>query len=658
MRSDPKKLSLKKFVVVALPLVLGACASSQDTFLSPSALGFGDPSASLAATTADAQRFLPLRTAPRLALVVGNSHYDGGWGALEKTTADARAMAEVLRASGYALVGGGPLLDVDEARLNQSLAELEQQVRKLPGAVVVVYFAGHGIGQDGGSYLVPVRAPVAPTLNPGRDLVAVRGIADRLSAAGAGAVVMFLDACRAPGFTGQLRGLQKERGLPANVFIGYAADFGGVAREEEDQDPNGNYTGALIRKLKAPFDTLADMHLAVAMDVIFHSQGLQHPVYEAAGDTTRAPIRFGSDDPQARYAAALRDGQGSSTQAIVARCEALTDFLSPIVIAGRVIQSVSIPAESISVCRQAVQQAPNDSGALSGLAIATMLGDKSTDGQLHAGALLSQAAELGDPTALFWDAFVYGINGKPSSPSDKDLMPTEIEARRYLAFERFKHAAVGGEKWAALLLGGDYVRRTIDAEDGTRRTASPFSEFPEKLRPTRAEALSMLKDAAQAGLGEAGVLAMVLGYSDLHAHNAKPVDSDQLRLIALSALNRGSFIVNRPQGRAAFQALFATDLMFGKLGEPLFPFGVKYFDQLGPEFIGGLPNGEGKYQLAMLMAYSFAGYNLLEHKMDGQLGKERHRSDEYFASFVAAGGPRAADHRLILDRIWNGLPIN
>ncbi len=221
-----------------------------------------------------------LRTAPRVALVIGNGTYSGGWGDLALPARDARAMAQSLTESGFRLAGGGPLIDGSLAAMQARLRDAEAMVRAARGAVVVVHYSGHGFANDGRNFLVPANASTSAINQPASALLQVREIADRLIAAGSGAVIMFLDACRENPDVTRLRGLQAEAGLPPRVFIGFAAQFGGVALEPQD-GTLGVYTSALLRVMRRNFGSLEEMHLAAANEVILQTNGRQQPVYAA-----------------------------------------------------------------------------------------------------------------------------------------------------------------------------------------------------------------------------------------------------------------------------------------------------------------------------------------------------------------------------------------
>ncbi|HVA81360.1 MAG TPA: caspase family protein, partial [Candidatus Binataceae bacterium] len=134
---------LSFFVVLA---ICTAFAANRNAALAANLLAHSR----LPVSVADIPEAAALRTAPRIALVVGNDHYKQ-WPSLRQPTADAGAMARSLYARGFELVGGGPQLDVSSDRFHQLLADTAAAVRANPGAIVVTYFSGHGFAANGAS---------------------------------------------------------------------------------------------------------------------------------------------------------------------------------------------------------------------------------------------------------------------------------------------------------------------------------------------------------------------------------------------------------------------------------------------------------------------------------------------------------------------------
>jgi hypothetical protein len=363
---------------------------------------------SLPVSVADAPQAAALRTAPRIALVIGNERYSN-WGSLRLPGADARAMAQSLGARGFTLIGGGAQLDVSSTKFHQLLDATERAVRANPGAIVAIYFAGHGFADQGHNYLAPSDAPDpahAISVSPG-----VGDIARRLNAAGSGVTVMFLDACRdyEPGRGGGL----VEEPVPDNTFIGFATLFGNYAIEPGAG--HSYYTAALLKDLDTNTGNLDDIHLSVSQDVILATQARQAPVYRQGARMPTAPIRLAVNDPQTAYSVAR--GRASDPGALAAQCAAMSDLRLIISFSGsdsvaggmRIgprFEPVDL-ARTESSCRSALAAGYRSAAILRGLAIAEVLtvtrhGETPTRSiSANAFALLVEAAEAGDVLSNF-----------------------------------------------------------------------------------------------------------------------------------------------------------------------------------------------------------------------------------------------------------------
>lgn len=132
-------------------------------------------------------------TEPRLALLIGNSRYK--WAeAIDNPVRDVRLVAWALEGLGFTV-----------SRIeNAGLAQMQDAVLAFgealdaagPQAVAFLYFAGHGIQQDGINFLIPVDAqlPSARYL-PARAL-ALDTVVTELARGTRKATVILLDACR------------------------------------------------------------------------------------------------------------------------------------------------------------------------------------------------------------------------------------------------------------------------------------------------------------------------------------------------------------------------------------------------------------------------------------------------------------------------------
>src|SRR4051812_5185254 len=94
--------------------LLGACMALPG-FAADSVSPGGIAASALPMSIADIPQAAALRTAPRVALVIGNDRYRS-LGGLRFAGSDARAVAQSLRARGFELVGGDAQIDVSSAQ--------------------------------------------------------------------------------------------------------------------------------------------------------------------------------------------------------------------------------------------------------------------------------------------------------------------------------------------------------------------------------------------------------------------------------------------------------------------------------------------------------------------------------------------------------------
>lgn len=387
---------------------------------------------SLPISVADLPQAAALRTAPRLALVVGNSAYRAK--PLRLPGKDAEAIAQALAQRGFELIGGSAQLDVSSRRLRQLIDETEQRVQANPGAIVVVYFAGHGFVDQGHNYLVPV-----DVADPSQMVSASLGVistAQRLHAAGSGLTVMLLDACRS--YTGSAGGGLTDENAPDNTFIGFAAQFGAVALEP-DNGIHGHYTSALLQNLDLGFGRFDDFHLAVSQTVVRMTAADQVPVFRQSEEMPATPIRVASNDPQTAFALARRR-HASGSDLAAARCAAEADlkillsvpeignmFAGKAMTIGPLYEPVDLRTTE-RACASAYAGGHRDPITLRGLAFARIALSISGAQPFKPGdaveniALLTQAAESGDALSNL-------LLAQAAAESKFGLVPNEAKDR-------------------------------------------------------------------------------------------------------------------------------------------------------------------------------------------------------------------------------------
>ncbi|WP_271569302.1 caspase family protein [Bradyrhizobium sp. CCBAU 11386] len=204
-------------------------------------------------------------SAPRLALVIGNAHY-AKLGTLANPGRDAGLIADRLRQTGFEVTS---VADRDLKSLSQDVEEFAQKVKaRGPSTVAVLYYAGHGVENDGANYLVPVNADIKKRADIVPQSLSVKRVADRLSSAGNALNILIVDACRdnpfPPAVAASAAGLVP-MGAVYGVFIASATGSGKTAFDGEDG--HSPYTRALAEAMIVPGERLEDVFKSVRRQV-------------------------------------------------------------------------------------------------------------------------------------------------------------------------------------------------------------------------------------------------------------------------------------------------------------------------------------------------------------------------------------------------------
>jgi formylglycine-generating enzyme required for sulfatase activity len=212
---------------------------------------------------------MPAHAAKRIALVIGNDHYEHV-PRLHNAVADARAVAKALAGLGFQVLEGE---DLGYLATNRLQTDFENAIS--PGDMAFVFFSGHGIAIGAENYLLPVdmRQPGAGEENLVRaEAHKVDDLVRRVQAKGAAASLFVIDACRDhPVETVGVRSIGASKGLaridaPTGVFVLFSAGIGQSALDRlnaSDRSPNSVFTRTLVPLLQQPGLT----HLALAKRV-------------------------------------------------------------------------------------------------------------------------------------------------------------------------------------------------------------------------------------------------------------------------------------------------------------------------------------------------------------------------------------------------------
>lgn len=211
----------------------------------------------------------------RIALVIGNGAYINS--PLKNPVNDAKDMAKKLRGLGFDVVERSNL---QIRQIGGTLREFRSKL--VPGAVALVFYAGHGLQIKGFNYLPAVDADINSEEDVPNQSLGVNQIMDVLDEAKTRLNLVFLDACRNNPYASSFRSADK--GLarvtaPSGTLISYATKPGSVAADGNGR--NGLYTSKLLAQMDSPLQ-IEQVLKRVVTEVKAASQGKQEPWMEGS----------------------------------------------------------------------------------------------------------------------------------------------------------------------------------------------------------------------------------------------------------------------------------------------------------------------------------------------------------------------------------------
>jgi len=217
----------------------------------------------------------PAAAEPKLALVIGNSQYAHA-PALSNPVNDAALIGARLSSVGFTLTS---YTDLSQKALRRAVSDFAGKVRDAgSGALVVFYFAGHGLQINGANYLVPIDARIESESDIAIESVSVSDVVSALEHAGGDVLVMILDACRNNPFASASRSMA--RGLarlsaPTNTVVAYSTAPGTVAADGDGR--YSPYSQSLAEVLEKPGLTIEQVFKQVRIKVHLATGGKQTP---------------------------------------------------------------------------------------------------------------------------------------------------------------------------------------------------------------------------------------------------------------------------------------------------------------------------------------------------------------------------------------------
>ena len=217
----------------------------------------------------------------RFALVMGNGDYDSVTD-LPNAVADARLVADTLRASGYTVSEHENLTKRGfEAAMRQMLYEAEL------GAELLVFYAGHSVQVGGRNYLLPTDTQISSVNDLPFETVSLQGIL-ALAASRARSVVAIMDSCRdnpfpdkklsvdLDGVPASIRNGFTPQESPINSLIVFSTSPGAVALDGDGD--NSPFTQAMVEAVQArPEASFDDLLKDIRRNVYERTARLQLP---------------------------------------------------------------------------------------------------------------------------------------------------------------------------------------------------------------------------------------------------------------------------------------------------------------------------------------------------------------------------------------------
>lgn len=241
-----------------------------------SLLSFGTGTAFAEAPNADIRNGMqvPPPADQRIALVIGNSNYQTA-PKLSNPGNDAQSMSQLLNSAGFEVTQATDLTRDDMVRVVHDFSN--RVAARGPGAVAMIYYAGHGVQVAGENYLLPVDAKISSPSDLDGNSLRLVDLMGTLESIQSRMRIVVLDACRNNPFP---EVNDKGRGLaivdaPNGSIVGYS-----TAPGMEAQDGDGNhspYTTAFLNNARQPNLPIEQLFKRVRLEVNNATNGRQTP---------------------------------------------------------------------------------------------------------------------------------------------------------------------------------------------------------------------------------------------------------------------------------------------------------------------------------------------------------------------------------------------
>ncbi|HVT53676.1 MAG TPA: caspase family protein [Dongiaceae bacterium] len=219
-----------------------------------------------------------------MALVIGNSAYQGDLPALPNPANDAKLMSKTLKSVGFDVIEAE---NASQMQMKKAIAAFGDKLAAAgPTATGLFFYAGHGLQVSGENYLIPVDAQIAKEADVDLAAVSTTSVMKQMDFAGSAVNIVILDACRnnplSNGSRGMSRGLAEITARPRGSFVAYSTAPGSVAQDGDGAD--SPYTTALAATLTKPGLSIGDVFQEVRSKVLA-ATGQQQTTWDSSSLT-------------------------------------------------------------------------------------------------------------------------------------------------------------------------------------------------------------------------------------------------------------------------------------------------------------------------------------------------------------------------------------
>lgn len=366
---------------------------------------------------------------PRLALIIANSQYQSVTD-LPNAANDSDLMADTLERIGF------DVTVVEDADRTGFAAALETFSNSVPeGAIVLVYYSGHGIQAHGENYLIPVDAAPRQIEDLASISIAASDLLRDIAQAKPAASILILDACRDNPFregpvSGLPAGMASIEVSLSNNLVAFSTSPGKVAYDgavEADGAGNSPYTKALAASLVEPGLSIESVFKRARSQVI--------------GDTGYAQIPW-ENSSLTQEIFLIPGGQAGAND--LDNCDLLAGHpTDPQRVHAGVAYQLLRPAVAIPACREALSREPDNPRFLTQLARA-----------------LEKAGEYEEAVELNLAALNMDYLGAFHNLGNLYRKGAGVPRDQEKAFELFEYAAERGHPEDAYNLGVFYLSGT------------------------------------------------------------------------------------------------------------------------------------------------------------------------------------------------------